>query len=488
MEDITRLTISEARELLSSKKISATELVQAFLGAIKKHSHLNAFITLDEDGAINQAKQSDLNIQSGKKRPLEGIPLAMKDLFCSKGVRTTAGSKILENFIPPYESGISERLINDGAIVLGKTNMDEFAMGSANITSYFGNVINPWVEVGNEEKPLVPGGSSGGSATAVAGHLCLGATGSDTGGSIRQPASFCGIVGLKPTYGRCSRWGMIAFASSLDQAGPLTKSVNDCAIMLNSMSGYDMRDATSANINVPDFELAVGKTVRGLRVGILKDAWIDNCSADIKHVCQNSINCLKDAGAEIVDISLPYAQYSLAAYYVIAPAEASSNLSRFDGVRFGMRADVENMADVYKQTRREGFGDEVRRRIMIGTYALSAGHMDAYYQRAKKVQALIKQSFDNIFESVDIILTPTTPTSAFGIGEKQDDPITMYLNDMFTVPVNMAGLPAISVPAGLDAKGLPLGIQLISAQFREETLLSAGYVIEKSSNFKPWGC
>ncbi|MDR1475637.1 MAG: Asp-tRNA(Asn)/Glu-tRNA(Gln) amidotransferase subunit GatA [Holosporales bacterium] len=486
MQNLPDLTLSEARQLLTSKKISATELTAEFLKRIEAKASWNAFVTVTGDLALAQAKDSDARLARGDARPLEGLPIAHKDIFCTKGVRTTACSLILANFIPPYESGVTQRLKDNGTVMLGKTNMDEFAMGSANVTSHFGPAVNPWKPKENPTQNLVPGGSSGGSAAAVTGGLCLGATGTDTGGSIRQPAAYTGIVGMKPTYGRCSRWGMIAFASSLDQAGPLAKSVKDSAILLKAMAGHDSRDSTSADMHVPDFEQAIGQSVKGLKVGIPSDDWINECNDDIKTMTVNCINWFKAAGAQIFDVQLSYAKHALEAYYVIASAEASTNLSRYDGVRFGLRAEGRNINDIYQNTRGEGFGAEVRRRILVGTYVLSAGHMEAYYQRARKIQSLIKQNFIDAFDKVNLILMPTAPSGAFAIGERQDDPVTMYLNDIFTVPVNMAGLPAISVPAGIDRRGLPLGVQLIAPGFQEEVLFRAGHVIESSSRFVSW--
>ncbi|MBV8792575.1 MAG: Asp-tRNA(Asn)/Glu-tRNA(Gln) amidotransferase subunit GatA, partial [Pseudolabrys sp.] len=429
---------------------------------------------------------ADARVASGKAGPLEGIPLAVKDLFCTEGVRTTACSKILGNFEPTYESTVTANLWRDGAVMLGKTNCDEFAMGSSNETSAFNNVTAPWRRKGSN-MPLVPGGSSGGSAAAVAAHLCLGATGTDTGGSIRQPAAFTGTVGIKPTYGRCSRWGIVAFASSLDQAGPFAKTVRDAAILLRSMAGPDAKDTTCVDRDVPDYEKAVGKSVKGLKIGIPKEYRIEGMSAEIDKLWGQGAQWLKAAGAELVDVSLPHTKYALPAYYIVAPAEASSNLARYDGVRYGLREDGRDIVDMYERTRAKGFGKEVRRRVMIGTYVLSAGYYDAYYLRAQKVRTLIKRDFEECFaKGVHAILTPATPSAAFGFGEKGDDPIEMYLNDVFTVTVNMAGLPGIAVPGGLDAQGLPLGLQLIGRAFDEETLFSLGEVIEQAAGrFSP---
>jgi aspartyl-tRNA(Asn)/glutamyl-tRNA(Gln) amidotransferase subunit A len=428
------------------------------------------------------AKASDARIAKGEAGPLEGIPLAIKDLFCTQGVRTTACSHILDNFVPTYESTVSGQLWRDGAVLLGKTNNDEFAMGSSNETSFMGAVTSPWRRKGSNT-PLVPGGSSGGSAAAVAAHLALGATGTDTGGSIRQPAAFTGIVGLKPTYGRCSRWGVVAFASSLDQAGPFARTVRDTAIMLRSMAGYDPKDTTSVDVPVPDYEAAVGQSVKGRRIGIPKEYRIDGMPEEIERLWQQGREWLEAAGAELVEVSLPHTKYALPAYYIVAPAEASSNLARYDGVRYGLRVPGRDIIGMYEGTRAEGFGKEVRRRIMIGTYVLSAGYYDAYYLQAQKVRTLIKQDFEACFaQGIDAMLTPATPSAAFGVGEKGGaDPIEMYLNDVFTVTVNMAGLPGIAVPAGLDGQGLPLGLQLIGRPFDEETLFSLGQVIEDAA-------
>ncbi len=473
------LSLFDTKQALLSKKFSSVELTKCFLERIEKYSNLNAYITVCAEQALEAAKKSDEKIASGNAGELEGIPLAIKDLFLTKGVRTTAGSKMLYNFVPPYESTVTQKLLDAGSVFLGKTNMDEFAMGSANITSYYGNVISPWDTV----KKLVPGGSSGGSAAAVAGHLCVAATGSDTGGSIRQPAAFVGCVGLKPTYGRCSRYGMVAFASSLDQAGPLAKTVKDAAIFLKVISGYDDKDSTSANIPVPNFEEFAGKSVKGLKIGIPKEFRVDGMSNEIIECWNKGAEILKKAGAEIVDVSLPYSKYALPVYYIIAPAEASANLSRYDGVRYGYRAEGKSLNEMYENTRGEGFGEEVKRRILVGTYVLSAGYFDAYYMRALKIQKLIRQDFENAFKNVDVLLTPTTPTGAFAIGEEPKDPVTMYLNDVFTVTANIAGLPGLSVPVCLDKAGRPLGLQLIAPHFREDLLIQVGSVIETEANF-----
>lgn len=480
--DLTKLTIASARERLEAGRFSAVELTRAHLDAIAAARPLNAFITETPELALARAAESDARRKKGEALgPLDGIPLAIKDLFCTEGMRTTAGSHILDGFVPPYESTVTAKLRAAGAVMLGKTNLDEFAMGSSNTTSFFGPVKNPWGP--KDGKDLVPGGSSGGSAAAVAARLCLGATGTDTGGSIRQPASFCGIVGIKPTYGRCSRWGIVAFASSLDQAGPMTRSVRDAAILLKSMAGHDPKDSTSAAMAVPDFEAAVALGVRGLKVGIPREYRIDGMAPEIDGLWRQGEAWLREAGAEISDVSLPHTRYALATYYIVAPAEASSNLARYDGVRFGLRVPGETLDEMYMNTRGEGFGAEVRRRILIGTYVLSAGYYDAYYLKAQKVRALIARDFDRAFKEVDVILTPTAPSDAFAIGEKADDPITMYLNDVFTVPTSLAGLPGISVPAGLSGRGLPLGLQLIGRPFDEETVLRVAAALERAAAF-----
>ena len=483
MTKLTNLTLASARDGLKSGDFSAVELTQAHIDAMESRKELNAYITDTPDLALEQAKASDAKIKSGDAGAMEGLPIGMKDLFCTEGVLTTAGSHILDNFIPPYESTVSGNLKNAGAVMLGKTNLDEFAMGSANTSSYFGNVINPWSK--DAGKDLVPGGSSGGSAAAVAGELCLAATGTDTGGSIRQPASFTGIVGLKPTYGRCSRWGIVAFASSLDQAGPMTKTVQDAAIMLQSMAGFDEKDSTSAPKDLPNFEAALTGDIKGLRIGIPKEYRMDGMPEEITKLWKQGEDWLKAAGAEIVDVSLPHTKYALATYYIVAPAEASANLARYDGVRYGHRAEgeLENLDDLYLKTRGQGFGEEVQRRIMIGAYVLSAGYYDAYYAKAQKVRTLISQDFTNAYQNCDVILTPTCPSAAFAIGENEDDPVKMYLNDVFTVPTSLAGLPGMSIPAGLSEGGLPLGLQLIGRAFDEETLLRVGGVLETAAGF-----
>lgn len=482
MTDLTALSIAQARDALKKKSVSAAEIADAHLNAIEKARSLNAFVLETPEIARAMAKESDRRIAEGKAGPLEGIPIGVKDLFCTKDTRTTASSHILDNFIPAYESTVTAQLWRDGAVMLGKTNNDEFAMGSSNETSFFGPVQSPWRRQGSNT-PLVPGGSSGGSAAAVAARLCLGSTGTDTGGSIRQPAAFTGIVGIKPTYGRCSRWGIVAFASSLDQAGPFARDVRDTAILLRSMAGYDPKDTTSVDRAVPDYEAAIGRSVKGMKIGIPKEYRLDGMAAEIDTLWQQGVEWLRKAGAEIVDVSLPHTKYALPAYYIVAPAEASSNLARYDGVRYGLREQGRDVAGMYEATRAAGFGKEVRRRIMIGTYVLSAGYYDAYYLRAQKVRTLIKRDFEDCFNSgVHAILTPATPTAAFGIGEKGgSDPIEMYLNDIFTVTVNMAGLPGIAVPAGLSAENLPLGLQLIGRPFEEETLFSLGHVIEEAA-------
>jgi aspartyl-tRNA(Asn)/glutamyl-tRNA(Gln) amidotransferase subunit A len=486
MSDLTNLTIAAARDGLKAKSFSASELTEAHIAAVEKARALNAYVLETPDHARARAKEADARFASGNAGPLEGIPIGVKDLFCTRDVRTTACSKILGNFVPTYESTVTSQLWRDGAVMLGKTNNDEFAMGSSNETSALGPVISPWRRKGSNT-PLVPGGSSGGSAAAVAARLCLAATGTDTGGSIRQPAAFTGIVGIKPTYGRCSRWGIVAFASSLDQAGPFTRTVRDNAILLRSMAGHDPKDTTSADLPVPDYEAAVGKSVKGMRIGIPKEYRIDGMPPEIEKLWEQGAEWLKNAGAEMVDISLPHTKYALPAYYIVAPAEASSNLARYDGVRYGLREQGRDVIGMYEATRAAGFGAEVRRRVMIGTYVLSAGYYDAYYLRAQKVRTLIKKDFEDVFAAgVDAILTPATPSAAFGVGEKGGvDPIEMYLNDVFTVTVNMAGLPGIAVPAGLSAEGLPLGLQLIGRPFDEETLFSLGEVIEQAAGHYP---
>ena len=476
-------TIESAISLLKKKEISAVQLTKIYINKIKSSDHLNCFVTKTFDKAISMAKESDKKLMKNETiGVMEGIPIAMKDLFCSKNIKTTAGSKILENFVPFYESTVSQNLWNCGAIMLGKSNLDEFAMGSANTTSFFGNVINPWKSNSNNKK-LVPGGSSGGSASAVAANLCIAATGSDTGGSIRQPAAFCGLVGLKPTYGRCSRFGMVAFASSLDQAGPLTKTVSDSAIMLQAMSSHDKKDSTSSRKLVPNFLEKIKRGIEGMKIGIPTEYMVDGLNEQVKKNWDKGIKILSDLGGEIIEVSLPHTKYALPTYYIIAPAEASANLSRYDGIRYGLRESSNELDELYKKTRSEGFGDEVKRRIMIGTYVLSAGYYDAYYLKALKVRKLISQDFEKAFKKCDLLLTPTTPNVAFPIGEKQDNPLEMYLNDILTVPASLSGLPAVSVPSGLNDDGLPIGLQLISKPFNEEVILRAAYQIEQAINF-----
>ncbi|AIJ87031.1 MULTISPECIES: Asp-tRNA(Asn)/Glu-tRNA(Gln) amidotransferase subunit GatA [Brucella] len=484
MSELTALTIAEARDKLKAKAITATELTDAYLSAIDAaNDAINAYVAVTHDQARSMAKASDERIAKGEAGALEGIPLGVKDLFATKGVHTQACSHILDGFKPEYESTVTANLWADGAVMLGKLNMDEFAMGSSNETSYYGPVKNPWRAKGSNAD-LVPGGSSGGSAAAVAAHLCAGATATDTGGSIRQPAAFTGTVGIKPTYGRVSRWGTVAFASSLDQAGPIARDVRDAAILMKSMASLDLKDTTSVDLPVPDYEAALGRSVKGMKIGIPREYRVDGMPGEIEELWQKGIQYLKDAGAEIVDISLPHTKYALPAYYIVAPAEASSNLARYDGVRYGLRVPGKDIADMYEQTRAAGFGKEVKRRIMIGTYVLSAGYYDAYYLRAQKVRTLIKKDFEDVFaKGVDAILTPATPSAAFSLADEvlANDPVKMYLNDIFTVTVNMAGLPGIAVPAGLNGQGLPLGLQLIGRPFEEETLFQAAHVIEQAA-------
>ena len=495
MTDLTRLTLAEARDGLTSKSFTATELTQAHLDAIEAaNPAINAYVLVTPEHALAQAKAADARLAKGEGRALEGLPLGNKDLFCTEGIRTTACSKILDGFTPTYESTVGSNLWNAGAVMLGKLNNDEFAMGSSNETSAFGPVVSPWRRKGQDGKPtpdkLVPGGSSGGSSAAVAAGLCLAATATDTGGSIRQPAALTGTVGIKPTYGRCSRWGIVAFASSLDQAGPIAKTVRDAAIMLGTMASHDPKDSTSVEAPVPDYEAALAKGVKGLRVGVPKEYRVEGMSKEIDELWTQGIAWLKAAGATIHDISLPHTKYALPAYYIVAPAEASSNLARYDGVRYGLRVPGKDVIDTYENTRAAGFGKEVRRRILIGTYVLSAGYYDAYYLKAQKVRTLIKQDFDNAWSDVDVVLTPTTPSPAFAFGEKTGDPLAMYLEDIFTVTVNMAGLPGISVPAGLSSEGTPLGLQLIGKPFDEGTLFRAAQAIEDAAGRfsvgEPW--
>ena len=483
MSDLTHLTIAAALDGLAAKKFSARELTNAHIIKMGQAKGLNAYITETPDIACAKADDSDQRRATGGKiGALDGIPLGIKDLFCTEGVQTTAGSHILEGFKPTYESTVTAKLFDAGAVMLGKLNLDEFAMGSSNKTSYFGNVINPWKRQG-DATDLVPGGSSGGSSAAVAARIAMGATGTDTGGSIRQPAALTGTVGIKPTYGRCSRWGIVAFASSLDQAGPIARSVEDCAIMLGVMAGHDPKDSTSVEMAVPDFRKSLTGDIRGLRVGIPKEYRVDGMSQEISDLWAKGADWLKAQGAEIKEISLPHTKYALPTYYIIAPAEASSNLARYDGVRFGLRVPGNSLDEMYELTRAAGFGKEVKRRILIGTYVLSAGYYDAYYLQAQKIRALILKDFTDAFKDVDVILTPSTPSAAFGFHENEDDPVQMYLQDVFTVTVNLAGLPGISVPAGLDSNGLPLGLQMIGRAFDEETLLRSAQALEKAANF-----
>jgi aspartyl-tRNA(Asn)/glutamyl-tRNA(Gln) amidotransferase subunit A len=495
LTDLTALTLAEARDRLKSRAVSSIELTQAHLNAIERSKGLNAFVAITADHAMERARASDALLAKGDGRPLEGLPIGVKDLYATRDVHTQACSHILDGFKPPYESTVTANLWRDGAVMLGKLNMDEFAMGSSNETSYYGPVASPWLPPnwsteraraalgGDKRGLLTPGGSSGGSASAVAARLCLAATASDTGGSIRQPAAFTGTVGIKPTYGRCSRYGMVAFASSLDQAGPIARTVRDAAIMLRSMAGPDLRDSTCVDRPVPDYEAAIGRSLKGLTIGIPREYRLDGMSSEIETLWTRGAQWLREAGARIVDVTLPNTRHALPAYYIVAPAEASSNLARYDGVRYGLREPGEDIAELYENTRARGFGPEVRRRLMIGTYVLSAGYYDAYYVRAQKIRTLIKRDFETVFaDGVDAILTPATPTAAFGIGEKGSaDPVEMYLNDVFTVTVNMAGLPGLAAPAGLSAEGLPLALQLIGRPFDEETLFTLGEVIEQSA-------
>jgi aspartyl-tRNA(Asn)/glutamyl-tRNA(Gln) amidotransferase subunit A len=483
MSDLTKLTLKTALEGLESKSFSAVELTQAHVEAVESAKALNAYVLETPEKALEMARASDARRARGEAGALDGAPLGVKDLFCTEGVRSTACSKILGNFVPTYESTVTANLWRDGAVMVGKLNMDEFAMGSSNESSAYGPVINPWRGQG-DDTPRTPGGSSGGSATAVAAELCLGATATDTGGSIRQPAAFTGTVGIKPTYGRCSRWGVVAFASSLDQAGPIARNVEDAAILLKSMAGHDAKDSTSLDIDVPDFPSFVGKSVKGLRIGIPKEYRAEGMAPEIDKLWEQGVAWLKAAGCEIVEVSLPHTKYALPAYYIVAPAEASSNLARYDGMRYGLRVDGANLTETYEQTRAQGFGEEVKRRILIGSYVLSAGYYDAYYLKAQKVRRRISDDFDQAFEKVDALLTPTAPSAAFALGENADDPVAMYLNDIFTVTVNLAGLPGMSVPAGVDANGLPLGLQLIGRPLDEGTLFSLGGVIEEAAQFK----
>ena len=479
MKELLKYSIKDVLNLLKKKEFSVSELVRTYISAIEKTQNLNMYVTTCFENALKSAVKSDQNYKLGKNRLLEGIPIGVKDMFCTSGIKTTASSKILSNFFPTYESTITSNLWNNGAINLGKLSCDEFAMGSSNETSFSGNVINPW----NYQEKRTPGGSSGGSAAAVAARAALASIGTDTGGSIRQPAAFCGIVGLKPTYGRCSRWGIIAFASSLDQAGPLTRTVADSALMLKAMAGHDPKDSTSSKIEVPNFFEKIGKSLRGLRIGIPKEYDSEGISEDILKAKELSINFLKDNGAEIKYISLPLTKYSLPVYYIVAPAEASSNLARYDGVRYGYRADEDKLDDMYEKTRGQGFGNEVKRRIMIGTYVLSSGYYDAYYIKAQKVRRLIKDEFNKAFNEVDYLITPTTPTTSFKLGSTQNL-LTMYLNDVFTVPASLAGIPGISIPISLDNQNLPIGIQILGKDFDEVGLLNIANVLEGCANFK----
>ena len=484
MSELTSLTLKGALDGLKARQFSAVELAQAHLDAIAGARSLNAYVLETPEKALAMAQASDARLKSGDAGPLEGASLGIKDLFCTEGVRSTAGSKILGDFIPPYESTVTANLWRDGAVMLGKLNMDEFAMGSSNETSAFGPVVNPWKTRGSNQ-PLTPGGSSGGSAAAVAADLCLGATASDTGGSIRQPAAFTGTVGIKPTYGRCSRYGIVAFASSLDQAGPIAKTVEDAAILLRSMAGHDAKDSTSLDVETPDFTSFLGKSPKGLRIGVPKEYRIDGMPEEVAKLWDQGVEWLKEAGCEIKTVSLPHTKYALPAYYIIAPAEASSNLARYDGMRFGLR-ELGNgtLTDVYEQSRAKGFGEEVKRRILIGTFVLSAGYYDAYYLKAQKVRQRIADDFDAVFQEVDALLTPTAPSAAFALGDRVSDPVAMYLNDVFTVTVNLAGLPGISIPAGVDAGGLPLGLQLIGRALDEGTLFTLGGVVEQAAAFR----
>ncbi len=480
----TDLSLAQARLALDARQISARELTQAYLDAIAAlNPRLNAYITVTAEAALTAADAADQKLAAGQGGPLEGIPLGIKDLFCTAGTRTTAASRILGDFTPPYESTITRQLLRDGAVFLGKLNLDEFAMGSSNATSAFGPVENPWSRRNDPDTRLVPGGSSGGSAAAVAARIALGATATDTGGSIRQPAAFCGVAGIKPTYGRCSRFGVVAFASSLDQAGPIARDVMDCAVLLRSMSGFDPQDSTSVDMAVPDFAAAVGRGVRGMRIGIPREYRMAGMPAEIEALWQQGIAWLRDEGASIVDVSLPHTKYALPTYYIVAPAEASSNLARYDGVRFGARVPGADLTELYEKTRAAGFGAEVQRRIMIGTYVLSAGYYDAYYLKAQQVRALIKRDFDLAWAQCDALLTPATPSAAFGLDEKQDDPVAMYLNDVFTVTANLAGLPGMAVPAGLDGQGLPLGLQIIGQPFDEEGVFAVAGALERAAGF-----
>lgn len=483
MSALTALTLKDARKGLRKRDFSSLELTQAYLTNMDQQRHLNAYILETADLALRQAEDADQRYGQGQERSLEGLPIAHKDLFCTKGVRTTAGSKILENFVPGYESTVTQNLLEEGVVTLGKLNMDEFAMGSANIHSAYGPVISPWKD-NSTSKKYVPGGSSGGAAAAVAAEMALAATGSDTGGSIRQPASFCGLVGIKPTYGLCSRYGMVAFASSLDQAGVLARTVEDAAIMLQTIAGYDPKDATSLNVPKPCYEKELGRSIKGLRVGLPKEYSIQGMDPETLVFWDKAKEWVKDGGAELVEVSLPHTKYALPAYYIIAPAEASSNLARYDGVRYGLRVEGDTLDEMYEKTRAQGFGHEVKRRILMGTYVLSEGYFDAYYLKAHRLKRLIWQDFQTVFKSCDVLLTPTTPNVAFAFGEEPQDPVSMYMNDVLTVPANIAGLPGISVPAGLSSKGLPVGVQLIGPALSEATLFDFALVLEAASSFR----
>lgn len=491
MSELTNLTLKSALAGLKAREFSAREITQAHMDAIAKARGLNAYVLETPEKALAMADASDAKLAKGEGGALEGAPLGIKDLFCTEGVRTTACSNILDEFTPAYESTVTSQLWRDGAVMLGKLNLDEFAMGSSNETSRFGPVVNPWRAKGSNAA-LTPGGSSGGSAAAAAANLCLGATATDTGGSIRQPAAFTGTVGIKPTYGRCSRWGIVAFASSLDQAGPIARTVEDSAILLKSMSGHDPKDSTSLNVPVPDFAAACGRSLKGVRIGVPKEYRADGMPDEIEKLWAQGVGWLRDAGAEIKEVSLPHTKYALPCYYIVAPAEASSNLARYDGMRFGKREAGDDLIDTYQKTRGRGFGEEVKRRILIGTYVLSAGYYDAYYLRAQRVRARIAEDFKNVFQDVDALLTPATPSAAFALGEKSGDPVQMYLNDIFTVTANLAGVPGLALPAGLDAQGLPLGLQILGRPLDEETVFSVASAIEKAAGFtaKPdawWG-
>ncbi len=482
MTDLTKLTIAQAREALKNKEFTAIELTQAYIKNMEAKRELNAFVCECSEKALEQAKLSQIKIENGTSGDLEGIPLGVKDLFCTKGIETTACSNFLKGFVPPYEATVTSKLLEAGANFIGKLNMDEFAMGGSNETSAFGPVVNPY----SKDVKLVAGGSSGGSAAAVSANMCAAATGTDTGGSIRQPSAFCGVTGIKPTYGRCSRYGVIAFASSLDQAGPIAKDVRDCAIMLKNMAGYDAKDATSAKVDVPDFEKFLSGDIKGMRIGIPKEYRVDGLNEEVASYWDKAAEMLKDKGAEIVEVSLPHTKYALATYYIIAPAEASSNLARYDGLRYGNRVDGNSIDEMYINSRTQGFGKEVKRRIMIGTYVLSAGYYDAYFVKAQKVRRLIRDDFVKAFEKCDVILTPTSPVAAFPIGDKkmQEDPIAMWLNDIYTVSVSLAGLPAMSLPIGLSKDGLPLGMQIIGKAFDEQSVFEVASALEKQAGFE----